>query len=219
MHILVTDVLACPRCGPGFGLILLAERVVERRVLEGELGCPNCRDRYPIRRGFADLRTAPERSAADRDEAAPDSGELVAGSGTVERATRLAALLGLSEPRRLVLLMGPLAREAAGIADLVQGVEVIAAGRALESWTEEDGVSRIAVGEALPFLDRSLGGVGLSGATDARRLESAARAVAPLGRLVLEESGSDAEARLDAEGLEVLAADGGTFVATRRTAL
>ena len=32
MHILLTDALTCPRCGPDFGLIVLAEGVEDRRV-------------------------------------------------------------------------------------------------------------------------------------------------------------------------------------------
>ena len=46
MHILLTDVVTCPRCGPEFGLILLADRFEERRVMQGRLGCPNCREEY-----------------------------------------------------------------------------------------------------------------------------------------------------------------------------
>ena len=38
MHILLTDLLFCPRCGPQHGLILLANRLEERRVLDGWLG-------------------------------------------------------------------------------------------------------------------------------------------------------------------------------------
>ena len=58
MHLALTDRMICPRCGPGFGLILLAHEVRDRRILEGDLGCPNCRDQYPVRKGFADLETS-----------------------------------------------------------------------------------------------------------------------------------------------------------------
>lgn len=51
MHLLLTDILSCPRCGPEFGLILLADRIEARRVLAGILGCANCRSKYPIREG------------------------------------------------------------------------------------------------------------------------------------------------------------------------
>lgn len=64
MHILLTDILACPRCGPEFGLVLLADRVEDRRVLEGRLGCPNCREQYPIAGGGVDARLSAERGVA-----------------------------------------------------------------------------------------------------------------------------------------------------------
>lgn len=222
MHIQVTDVLACPRCGGGFGLVLLADRVVERRVLVGELGCPNCRERYPIRNGFADLRTVRRGSRARNPYAGggpptePAPEPPAHGPEAGERSTRLAALLGLSEPRRLVALLGPLAREAPGVAALVEGVEIVAADAALEAWPESAGVSRIAIDPGLPILDRTLGAVALSGAADADRLELAARAVAPLGRVVIEDAPADAATRLVEEGMEVLAADAGTIVAVSK---
>lgn len=58
MFLPLTDLLTCPRCGPESGLILLADRIEDRRVLEGALGCPRCQERYPVRAGFADLRPA-----------------------------------------------------------------------------------------------------------------------------------------------------------------
>ena len=56
MHIVLTDVLTCPRCGPSFPLILLANRVENRRVLDGVLGCANCREKYPVQDGLGKLR-------------------------------------------------------------------------------------------------------------------------------------------------------------------
>ncbi|HWK89996.1 MAG TPA: Trm112 family protein, partial [Longimicrobium sp.] len=58
MHILLTDLLTCPRCGPEHGLVLLADRIEERRVVRGRLGCPNCRETYPVAGTVADLRVA-----------------------------------------------------------------------------------------------------------------------------------------------------------------
>src|SRR5690606_8442394 len=53
MHIVLTDLLTCPRCGPAHGLILVADGLAERRVLDGALGCANCREKYEIRDGAA----------------------------------------------------------------------------------------------------------------------------------------------------------------------
>ena len=65
MNIGLVDHLVCPRCGPPFGLVLLAHEVRDRRVSEGEFGCPNCRDRFPVEGGFADLRPPPRGAGPD----------------------------------------------------------------------------------------------------------------------------------------------------------
>src|SRR3954447_12829389 len=102
MHILLTDVLSCPRCGPAFGLVLLADRVEDRRVLEGRLGCPNCREQYPVVAGALDARLPAERAGA-ADDAAGDAAA-TGGVDDAEAAVRLAALLGLAEVRGTVLV-------------------------------------------------------------------------------------------------------------------
>jgi hypothetical protein len=38
MHLSLSDLLTCPRCGPGWGLVLLPGEVRERRVETGVLG-------------------------------------------------------------------------------------------------------------------------------------------------------------------------------------
>ncbi len=206
MHLVLTDVLTCPRCGPRFGLILLADRVIERRVLEGALGCANCRERYPIRGGFADLRPPPAPSLSEVVAPVAEGGEA---------AVRLGALLGLREGKGFWLLAGEGTRHAPAVAALVEGVEVVATDAALAGWPEEAGVSRIAAGGELPFHDRSLPGVALTGGAADTLLEEGARVLGPLGRLVLTGAPADAERRLGAVGLGVLAREGETVVAGR----
>ena len=156
MHILLTDALTCPRCGPEFGLIVLADRTHERRVQSGSLGCANCREKYPVRHAVADLRLvrdpAPSPpSAAPRPAGSPDSvdaavsadaaasadpldaadaidsADSVDGGADPEAAVRLAALMGLTGQGGMALVAGPGARHAAAVAALVPGLEVIAA--------------------------------------------------------------------------------------------
>ncbi|MBW3533907.1 MAG: hypothetical protein KY453_01605 [Gemmatimonadetes bacterium] len=117
MNVLLTDRLSCPRCGPEFGLILLAERTEKRRVLEGRMGCPNCRDRFPVSRGFGDLR-APPRSALPPVESldAPPA----------EATERLRALLGVAEGPGNLALVGPVVAHAAGLAQRTPETEVVA---------------------------------------------------------------------------------------------
>jgi uncharacterized protein YbaR (Trm112 family) len=207
MHILLTDLLSCPRCGPEFGLILLANRIETRRVLDGVLGCANCRARYPIRDGFGDLR--PEGVSA---APVPDEPAVTASTG---EAIRHAALMGVTEGPGFVMLAGPSAGLAGSVAELVENIEVIAALPGAEPWTETPGVSRIAVAGSLPFYPGKLRAAWLSGGTTDVLLEAAARAVGPLGRLVLEPAPPGAEARLAAVRMEVAARQSDTIVAVR----
>lgn len=213
MYIPLTDVVTCPRCGPDHALVLLVERSGERRVLEGEFGCPACRQRFPVVGGLADLRAgtgaasepAPPAPApgADGDGPAPDAAA----------AEGLAALLGLAAATGFVTLVGNVARHAPGIAALVEGVEVVVAGDGVEGWAEAPGVSRVAIDGRLPFRGWSMRGVALSGAAADALVEEGARVLVPGGRLVLEGASPDAAERLAAAGLGVLAAEGGTVVA------
>ena len=206
MHILLTDVLACPRCGPAFGLILVPDEVHERRVASGILACANCRERYRIDDGIADLRavTRPPGDEGAHYHADPHDG----------RALRLAALMGVSEGPAIVLIAGPDAARAGEIAATVAELEVIAAGGVGEVRSGA-GVSAVLVGDALPVVSGKLRAVALTGDAADRFLEEGARAVAPTSRLVLDPGPADAEARLAAAGLRTLAHEGGTIIAAR----
>lgn len=205
MHILLTDVLTCPRCGPEFGLVVLADRMEERRVVDGHLGCPNCRSQYPVRGRVADLRaggsSSPE-SAASAD--APD-----------EAAVRLAALMGLAGASGLALVAGPGAAYAAAVSALVPELEVIAVSDSADSVdaAAEAGVSRVlAAAERLPFRG-GLRAAALTGGADEARLREALRVLAPGARLVVDPAPADAAERLRALGAEVLLAEEGVVVA------
>jgi uncharacterized protein YbaR (Trm112 family) len=216
VHVLLTDLLTCPRCGPTFGLILLSREMRDRRVLEGFLGCANCRERWSIRGGFGEFR-APLGMSAEQDAG---EGEAAASARDAHEDAdgepiRIAALLGVTEGPAWVLLAGPAAARASQVASLIEQLEVVAADRALEQEPEVPGVSRIAVAGRLPFYNARLHGVWLSGAQADELLEEGARALSPLGRLVLEPAPSDVEARLSAAGLRVVARKGETLVAAR----
>lgn len=221
MHVALTDILACPRCGPPHGLILLADAVRDRRVLEGVLGCANCRERFPIRRGAADLRwPRPAEEAQERgDEAGVAGVAAVGGAGGRDdvapetAAERLAAFIGMdaSGGRSFALVAGWGARAAPAMAALVEGVEVVAVEGA--GGPEGAGVSRITVGGKLPFSDRSLRGVALTAGSDAGLLEEAARVLHPMGRLLVEQPAPDADKRLRSAGLRVVARDEMALVA------
>lgn len=208
MHILLTDILTCPRCGPEFGLILLADRIADRRVLHGVLGCANCRERYVVEDGFGTLghgwASDPAATPADGAVTPPE-----------EETVRIAAMLGVTEGHGFVLLVGDAAVHAPGLAAMIPGLEVVAASDAARTWTERPGVSRIRVGRTLPFLSRSLRGAALTADAADKLLEEAARSVGALGRLVLLGAPPDAEQRLAPLELSILARQGSTLVAVR----
>jgi len=208
MHLLLTDRLSCPRCGPEFGLILRADRMEERRVLDGALGCSNCRDAFPVRDAFADLRTPPRGEM-------PGGRAGVPGPADPDAAGRLRVLLGVAEGPGTLLLVGSAARHAAWIAEATPGVEVVALDADLAAWPQAARVSRMASRPGIPFFSRSLRAVGVDGALGTPWLVEAARVVAPLGRVVVLDAPADAGAVLAGAGVRVLASEGETVVAAR----
>jgi hypothetical protein len=213
VHILLTDILSCPRCGPEFGLILLADRIEQRRVLEGTLGCASCRGKFAVHDGVVDLRVGPAEPGAGEPNA--DAIDASGRAGDSELALRWAALMGVAEGPGFLLVAGPAARLAAHITALVDGVEVVAAAREPEAAPEQPGVSRIVVDRKLPFYSGKIRGVALSGSAADSLLEEGVRVLGPNGRLVLEPAPADAEQRLAASHARVVAAQGETMVASR----
>jgi uncharacterized protein YbaR (Trm112 family) len=193
VHLLLTDRLSCPRCGPGFGLILLADELVERRVLEGALGCPNCRDRFPIEGGFADLRPPPRTPLGETPVAAPT---------TPEATEQLAALLGVAQGPGHVALLGSLAAHASALADLVPDVEVVAIDPGARASAEREGVSRLIAGPELPFHPWTFRALAVAG--ECGPIEPMAGLVARGGRIVVERPESTAAARLQRIGGRVM---------------
>ena len=214
MHILLTDRLICPRCGPGFGLILIADRLENRRVIEGSLGCPNCRDRFPVEGGFGDLRPPPRST---RDEA-PELQPLAS-----PQAMEVAALLGLSDGPGNVALIGDMAGHATALAELVSSVEFIGIAPGLRGWEEGEGVSRMTTGASLPFSSGSLRGVGLFADREPSIAAELARVLARGGRIAVWSAGQGGveggvqewEKALRSEGLDVLVSEGSAVVVKR----
>jgi uncharacterized protein YbaR (Trm112 family) len=201
--ILVTDLLSCPRCGPAFGVVALVDRLEERRVVEGRLGCSNCRASYPVRDGVADLRSS-GGGVVEEEGGAP----------VPEEAVRLAALMGLAGVAGTAVVAGPGARHAAAIAELVPEVEVLAVGATLRGG-RAPGVSRIlAEPGRLPVRDGLVRAAALTGApADAGILHDGLRVLAPGGRLVLEPAAEGSADLLRAAGASLLLEDGDTVVA------
>ena len=215
MHLLLTDRLTCPRCGPSFGLILLAEGMVDRRVRRGTLGCPNCRDAFPVTDGFADLR-APPRGELPAGRAGEDPGPpSEADAAEREEADRLVALLGIRQAPATVVAVGGAARRAAAIAASLEELQVVAVDADTRRWEDRPGVSRMVAAPGLPFFDRMLRGAVVDGGLGRAAVFEGARVVAPMSRVVVVDAGDDATEVLEEAGLSVLAAEAGTVVAAR----
>lgn len=198
MHLLVTDHITCPGCGPTAGLILLAEQMDSRRILQGWLGCPACRQQYRVRAGLAELGAVESAAAA----------------GLPPEAVQVAALLGVTDGSGMLLLVGDMAEAAEAVAELLQGVEVIVATPYANERAEYPGVSRLQVGAALPLRDRSMRGVAVSGSGVAL-LAEAARVCALAGRVAVFGAGPRTREILTAAGLHVVAVEGETMLAVR----
>jgi uncharacterized protein YbaR (Trm112 family) len=210
VHLLLTDRLTCPRCGPTFGLILLASRISERMVEEGRLGCPNCRDAFAISGGFADLREPPRGELPRGLAGAPP-----AAAEERDEAERLVALIGITGGPGTVALVGEPARHAAALTASAQEIHVVGVDADLRSWPEGPRFSRIVASPGLPFYDATLRAVAIDGRLGGTWLAEAARVVVPRGRVVVVHAAADTERVLRDAGLTVLAAEAEMVVAAR----
>ena len=187
-------------------MILIADRLENRRVIEGSLGCPNCRDRFPVEGGFGDLRPPPRSTRDDAPELEPPPSP---------PAMEVAALLGLTDGPGNVALIGDMAGHATALAGLVPGVEFIGIAPGLREWEEGEGVSRMTAGASLPFSSESLRGVGLYANDEPSMAAELARVVVPTGRIAVWGRVKGWEKALASEGLDVLALEEAALVVTR----
>lgn len=183
--------------------------MADRRVVGGTLGCPNCRDGFPVRDGFGDLRAPPRAVEHPPGRVGPP--------GTVDQdqAARIMALLGVAQGPGILLLVGLPARYATWIAQALDGVEVVGLDPDLAWWPEAPRVSRMMARPGIPIFDRTLRGVAVDGALGRRWIREAGRVVAPLGRVMVTDAPDDAEGVLVGAGLKILASEGGTVVGAR----
>jgi uncharacterized protein YbaR (Trm112 family) len=211
VHLSLSDLVTCPRCGPSHGLVLLPSVVRDRRVASGVLGCPNCRERYPIEGAVTDVRVP--GGAADRVEEGSTPAPGSPGSG---EAVRMAALLGLAESRGVVVLVGPAVAHGPALADLLEGIEVVvlASGDAAEG-SGPGGVSRFRVGETIPLRTGCAVGVALTGSSVALADEGV-RVLRPGGRLLLHPASATLRERLmSGQTVTPVLDEGETLVARR----
>ena len=185
--------------------MLLADELEDSRVLAGTLGCSNCRERYPVEKGFVDLRSPPRQDwrAPEMEEAVPSD------------AVTLGALLGVTKGPGEVALLGLLAEHGHDLAALVPGIEVVCIdGRAREA-VEEPGVSRLAAGRNLPFFSGVMRGVALVAAEEPGFFSEPMRILARGGRLVVLGAEDGMGEELAQLGFQTVLQERGTVVARR----
>lgn len=195
MFIELTDHLRCPADHAEQYLVLLPDRIVERSVIAGRLGCPVCGRTWPVGEGVAELGGPPPAPA----------------SGAALDPAAMHVLLGLSGPGGYAALVGSAAEAWRELAAELRGVALVAvnppAGIA-------DAAPALSVVRAplIPLKARSLRGVVLGAelSGDPHWVREAARVTLPGLRVV----GRGPEP--DLPELELLASAEGTWVAARR---
>lgn len=207
MNVVLTDHMVCPRCGPPFGLLLVAREVVDRRVRQGEFGCANCRDSFPVEDGFADMRPQPRSPAPPREEG-PNAGS----AAERDSALRLAAALGVADGPGIVIVWDGRAEVVIGLSKMAPSVEVVATGWGARDFAWQ-GISAMAVGPALPFADRAARGAVIADADDANRWRESVRVLAPGGRVVAIRPSPNTVDRMSAAGCVSLVCDEEVLVA------
>jgi uncharacterized protein YbaR (Trm112 family) len=210
----LSESLACPRCGPPQGVIVLVERIEDRRVFDGRLDCPGCEARYALRDGVVEFAPPP-----DPDRPRPP--------GDPEDAVTVAALLGIRHGRGLVVVDSALGHAAARISSLCGGCEVVRVEPLglpsddrppvnREPMAGQGGVTPLAGAPAglIPLLSGKAIGVAVE-AGDRDVLAEAARVLIPGGRVAVLRPGSEAATVLDSHPFELLAADPRAVVGRR----
>jgi uncharacterized protein YbaR (Trm112 family) len=189
----LTDHLRCPADHEEQFLVLLPSRLADRRVEEGELGCPVCGRTYPIEHWVADLGGTPAPAPSPR-----------------LTAEVMHTLLGLEGPGGAVVLVGGAAGDAVALRERLEGVHLVLV-NAPEGIEPAPGLSLL-LAPGIPLKARTVRGavVGPDAASGRHWAEEAARVVLPGLRIVGEGPPPAREG-----GPEVMAEADGVWVARR----
>ena len=169
MFIELTDHLRCPEDHEEQYLVLLPDRIEDRSVREGRLGCPVCGRTYVVEDGALDLSGGHAVPAAEE---------------TSLTAEAIAALAGLNGPGGYLVLVGGPGAAWREVGEQVPRVGLVALNPG-PSIRDEPGVSVIRA-DRLPLKNRSMRAVVLGApyGGDPRWVAEAARTVLPGLRVV-----------------------------------
>ena len=171
MFIELVDSLRCVGAHEETWLVAGFDRLENRRIVEGTLGCPICRASYPVREGVAWIGAPMAPTLLHESAVMHDEAEVL----------RLAALLDLREPGTRARLGGALGGLAHALVAATQAELLLVDPPA--SVRSGDGVSIVRTGGRLPLADASMRAAALDERT-AALLEGAVRVVRDGGRLV-----------------------------------
>jgi uncharacterized protein YbaR (Trm112 family) len=169
------DLLRCPKAHEDTWLVASLQKVSNRFVQAGTLGCPICKTQYPIEGGVADFTGGVSSPSCELQRA-------TASHRREELATRAGAFLDVTEPGATVVLGGVWAYAAEELADLAE-VRVIALNPPL-GVAETASVGLVRVAADIPVGAESCLGVALDAWFKSAIIASAVRAVRPGGRIV-----------------------------------
>ena len=114
----LSEVLACPRCGPPQVMVAVVHESVGYRVTSGFLGCPTCDSRFPIEESTVHLQR--QEPGEQPEASAPSPVSL-----TDESAMLIGAVLDLEQGSGHVLLGPELSEVADAVAALAERWEVV----------------------------------------------------------------------------------------------
>jgi hypothetical protein len=173
MHLELVDALRCLRPHEPTTLVASVERIADRDVVTGTLGCPVCDARYPVIDGAVVF----DAVCQARSRIAPAG----LSSDMGETATRVAALLDLTDAGGIVLLQGAWADAAEALSRIVPIGMVLLnpPGR------PRGGEARSPVyAPVAPVAQGSIRAAAAEGHADAALVDSLVRALRPGGRLL-----------------------------------
>jgi uncharacterized protein YbaR (Trm112 family) len=163
----LVDVLRCPVPHADSWLVASCQRMAERDIVEGVLGCPTCRAQYPIVDGA--VRFDPPEPVGESGAAAPADDDT---------AERIAAFLDLTEPRGYAILSGAWAPYAPPVSVIAPTPIIVF--NPPGAIVAQPGVSVVFCRRAVPFAGRSARGIAMD-SPDGPQL---AEVVVPGGRLL-----------------------------------
>lgn len=184
MHIEFIDLFRCPRPHEETWLVAALSQMSGRFVIDGKLGCPVCGAEYPIRNGVAVFG---EPSGAGFSPLASVGDSVVGSPGLAEAGDeepiRIAAMLGLSRPGMLVVLVGGMAAFAHQLSSLTSA-RVVTLNSTSAGAEDSESVASICSRASIPLASRSVDGMALdAGDIGSVSLAEVARLLKPRGRL------------------------------------